>query len=147
MATADASDLRDDFKQTHNGSMFSANGLTVTMRIFATAQECCAALISGGWTICIASSEPSQAGFLLQNKKLAIIAAEPFPSKAFVQAALHETPGKAIQLGLSVHRNSHRLDHALSPCLFNDSLCTLKRTWFTSILVFHRPEHGLSPCL
>lgn len=96
VASADASDLQADFKQTPNGSVFSANGLTVTLRIFASAQECCAALASGCWTICIASSEPSQAGFDLLENKLAIVAAEPQPSKAFLQAAM-QAPGNAAQ--------------------------------------------------
>lgn len=78
--------------------MFSANGLTVTMRIFASAQECCAALASGCWTICIASSEPSQAGSSLLEHKLAIVAAEPQPSKAFLQAA-PQAQGNAAQHG------------------------------------------------
>ena len=74
--------------------MFSANGLTVTMRIFATAQECSAELINAGWTICIASSEPFQAGSVLSGNKVAVVVAEPFPSQAFLQAAPHETSGK-----------------------------------------------------
>ena len=87
VANADASDLRYGFKQMQTGSMFSANGLTVTLRIFATAQECCDVLVDDDWTICIASCDPNQAGSLLHGKKLAIVAAEPFQSQAFIQAA------------------------------------------------------------
>ena len=101
VANAEASDLRDDFKQTHNGSVFSANGLTVTMRIFATAQECCAELIEAGWTICIASSKVTQADSLLSGNKVAVVAAEPFPSKAFLQATSHEASGEIVLLGWS----------------------------------------------
>ena len=103
---ADA-DLQDDFKQTHSGSVFSANGLTVTMRIFATAHECCAELLDAGWTICIASSEPSHAASLLLSNKVAIVAAEPFPSRAFLQAAAHEAPGKLAYVRQHLQNHDH----------------------------------------
>lgn len=132
---AKAGDLQDDFKQTHSGSVFSANGLTVTMRIFAEAHECCTELIDAGWTICIASSEPTHAGSLLLSDKVAIVAAETFPSKAFLQVAAHEAPGKLVRIRvnisqiISMHRKArcvftshqalfpHPLRHVMRTCL------------------------------
>ena len=69
------------------------------MRIFATAQECCAELIDAGWTICIASSEITQADSLLIGTKVAVVAAEPFPSRAFLQATSQEASGESVLLG------------------------------------------------
>ena len=100
------------------------------MRIFATAQECCAELIGAGWTICIASSEPDQAGSLLLSKKVAIVAAEPFPSKAFLQAASHEAPGKVAQLSWPASTSTNH-DQALSNEYMPSatySCCTLHTT-------------------
>lgn len=107
VAKAGSADLQDNFKQTHSGSVFSANGLTVTMRIFATAHECCAELIDAGWTICIASSETSHAGSALLSNKVAIVAAEPVPSTAFLQAAAHEAPGKLVYVRQHFPSHNH----------------------------------------
>ena len=94
------------------------------MRIFATAQECNAELLDAGWTICIASSEPTQAGSLLSGHKVAVVAAEPFPSKAFLQAAAHEAPGKIVLLGrpASASPNTMTMHHIASYCMAHQAV-------------------------
>ena len=60
-------------------------------------------LVDNGWIICNASCEPIQAGSLLHGEKLAIVAAEPFPSQAFIQAAKGPS-GAGVQPNLPSNR-------------------------------------------
>ena len=94
VANADASDLREDYQQTKEGSVLSVNGQSITVRVFATASDCCDALLDGGWVIHIATSEPGQGAPDQLQSKLAVIVATPFPSKAFVDAAQNTQTGQ-----------------------------------------------------
>ncbi len=90
VANADASDLKDDYQQAHAGTVLSSNGHSVTMRIFATAQECCDALAAADWLVYMASTKPEQddsASIAQHHHKKAVVVAVPFPSKPFVLAA------------------------------------------------------------
>ncbi|KAL0045130.1 hypothetical protein WJX82_009293 [Trebouxia sp. C0006] len=86
VANADASDLRDDYQQAQTDTTFTSNGHSITMRIFATAQECCDALAAEDWMVCIASGNPKLSQDATAADKKAIVVAVPFPSQPFVIA-------------------------------------------------------------
>ena len=86
VANADASDLRDDYQQAQTDTTFTSNGHSITMRIFATAQECCDALAAEDWMVCIASGNPKLSQDATAADKKAIVVAVPFPSQPFVTA-------------------------------------------------------------
>lgn len=68
--------------------MLSSNGQSVTVRIFATAQECCDTLAGDDWMVYMACAR--QAGRSAEadsNHKKAVVVAVPFPSKPFTLAA------------------------------------------------------------
>ena len=111
VANADASDLRDDYQQAQTDKNFTSNGLSITMRIFATAQECCDALAAENWMVCIASASPRLSQDATAADKKAIVVAVPFPSQPFVaahQGATAEQTGK-------FEVNANHLQHHLYP--------------------------------
>lgn len=97
VANADASELRDDYQQAQTDTTFTSNGHSITMRIFATAQECCDALAAEDWMVCIASANPRLSHEATAADKKAIVVAVPFPSQPFViaqQGATAEQTGQ-----------------------------------------------------
>ena len=98
VANAEASDLREDYQQTKEGSVLSVSGQSITVRVFATASDCCDALIGGGWAIHIATSEPGKGAPDQLHTKTAVIVATPFPSKAFIDAAQNTQTGQHVTL-------------------------------------------------
>ncbi|DBA82497.1 TPA: hypothetical protein ACH3X2_000724 [Trebouxia sp. C0005] len=113
VANADASDLRDDYQQAQTDKNFTSNGLSITMRIFATAQECCDALAAENWMVCIASASPRLSQDATAADKKAIVVAVPFPSQPFVAAQQGATAEQtdesgslpaAAALALTLHR-------------------------------------------
>ena len=111
VANADASELRDDYQQAQTDTTFTSNGHSITMRIFATAQECCDALAAEDWMVCIASANPRLSHEATAADKKAIVVAVPFPSQPFViaqQGATAEQTGKA-------EVNANHLQYPLYP--------------------------------
>jgi len=111
VANADASDLRDDYQQAQTDTTFTSNGHSITMRIFATAQECCDALAAEDWMVCIASASPSLSQEATATDKKAIVVAVPFPSQPFVVAQ----QGANVEQTGTLEINPFQLQYPLYP--------------------------------
>ena len=109
VANADASDLRDDYQQAQTETTFTSNGHSITMRIFATAQECCDALAAEDWLVCIASASPRLSQDATAADKKAIVVAVPFPSQPFVVAQQGATAEQTGQFEVNANHLRHHL--------------------------------------
>ena len=109
VANADASDLRDDYQQAQTDTTFTSNGHSITMRIFATAQECCDALAAEDWLVCIASASPRLSQDATAAAKKAIVVAVPFPSQPFVVAQQGATAEQTGQFEVNANHLRHHL--------------------------------------